>query len=406
MRVLHVLRAYKLPRAPETEYAGGLTCAALEIARAQACLGHDVTVACLSPQSWESEWKGVRLVGLRPARWARVRVPGGSADLTHHFPYMLYTHRHPFDVVHDHTSGYMRFLRARVRVLQMHADPFFPGSEAEGFDLKAEDFGAILRHTDICVGVSRFVAGEMERGLGYRRRVPVVYNGVHAELFSAERWQEARTELRQRLRLGSDGVAFLFAGAINWVKGVLPLAQAFVQLLSEAPAVHLIVAGSADFWGSALTEDHGRSTFARDVHELLAPAISAGRVHLLGTVPRREMPGVYAACDVVAVPSLWREAFGLVALEAMAGSRPVIASRVGGLAEVVSERAGLLVEPGNHGELAMAMRCLAENGPLREKLGHAGSQLAKDFSWEASALRLDDIYRSCLAGASVRDDRA
>jgi glycosyltransferase involved in cell wall biosynthesis len=79
-----------------------------------------------------------------------------------------------------------------------------------------------------------------------------------------------------------------------------------------------------------------------------------------------------AAADVVALPSL-QEGLGVAALEAMAAGRPVVGSRVGGLAEaVIHERTGLLVLPGDPHALALALARVARDAALRARLGAAG----------------------------------
>ena len=100
------------------------------------------------------------------------------------------------------------------------------------------------------------------------------------------------------------------------------------------------------------------------------------------------------------MPSL-RESFGIVALEAMAMKLPVIASRIGGLEEVVEhERTGLLVPPGDAAALAEAIRTLAENPEMRRNMGEAGRQrVAEKFSIESTIRRTEALYLECLEGS-------
>src|SRR6059036_62243 len=87
---------------------------------------------------------------------------------------------------------------------------------------------------------------------------------------------------------------------------------------------------------------------------------------------RRDVAACLAAADIIALPSL-QEGLGVAALEAMAASRPVVASRVGGLAEaVVQEETGLLVPPADPDALALALARLAREPGLRARLGAAG----------------------------------
>ena len=121
-------------------------------------------------------------------------------------------------------------------------------------------------------------------------------------------------------------------------------------------------------------------------------------VHFLGY--RRDVPDLLALMDIVVMPSL-RESFGIVALEAMAMKVPVIASRIGGLEEIIeNEKTGLLVPPGDAAALAEAIRTLADNPEMRRKMGEAGRQrVAERFSIESTIRRTEELYLECLEGA-------
>jgi glycosyltransferase involved in cell wall biosynthesis len=101
--------------------------------------------------------------------------------------------------------------------------------------------------------------------------------------------------------------------------------------------------------------------------------------------------------DMVVMPSL-RESFGLVALEAMAMNLPVIASRIGGLEEVVEHgRTGLLVAPGDAVVLADAIQRLTEDPGMRKEMGAAGRQRVESrFGLDSTIRRTEDLYLDLL----------
>ena len=108
---------------------------------------------------------------------------------------------------------------------------------------------------------------------------------------------------------------------------------------------------------------------------------------------------VVGACDALVLPS---EVEGLpyVILEAMALSKPVVATRVYGIPEAVRDgETGLLVAPRNVGELANALRTVVENGGLRERMGRAGrARFEESFTLERQLAEMSSLYRALAEG--------
>jgi glycosyltransferase involved in cell wall biosynthesis len=392
MNILHVLGDCTLPRRPDEEAASGLVRAVLEIARAQISRGHAVTVAVAGAEAWRSEWAGVCLLGLASAPWARGTIAMRALDFRQHLPYVLLTRRHTFDVVHGHLYSYLRFLRAKQRVAHFHGDPFWKGRDYEDLALRPTDFLTIGRHSQAQVAVSHFVAGKLRQGLDDHGNVHVVHNGVDWARFTPDCWEDERLQLRRAWGVPEDGVVFLFAGAIVPEKGVIHLARAFARLAAALPGAHLTLAGTSGLWGGPLSRNELQDEYEIEVQRALAGPLAEGRVHLLGKVAAARMAAVYRAADAVVVPSVWEEAFGLVALEALASERPVIATGTGGLVEAVSEHNSILVPPGDEAAIEAAMRALAESAALRERLVRGARAHVRRFSWDEAARRLDDIY--------------
>jgi len=117
--------------------------------------------------------------------------------------------------------------------------------------------------------------------------------------------------------------------------------------------------------------------------------IAGGKIRLTGWLGRDALAAHYAAADIAVVPSVCHESFGIVAVEAMAAGVPVVASRVGGLQEIVVHgRTGLLFERGNAADLAAALRVLLRDPALRKKLGQAGRRRFRErYTWDEVARR-------------------
>jgi glycosyltransferase involved in cell wall biosynthesis len=119
----------------------------------------------------------------------------------------------------------------------------------------------------------------------------------------------------------------------------------------------------------------------------------------LGFVPHHELAPLYERAAVVAVPS-HREGFGVACAEAMAHGRPVVASAVGGLLDlVVDGETGLLVPPRDVAALRAALERLLGDANLRRRLGDAGRERVREhFSWAPVTDRTVEAYEDALAG--------
>ncbi len=121
-------------------------------------------------------------------------------------------------------------------------------------------------------------------------------------------------------------------------------------------------------------------------------------VHALGSWPHDLAIEALRRSLFTIAPSIWPEPFGLVALEAAAAGKAVIASNIGGLIDiVVDERTGILVPPGDREALGGAIERLAGDPALRERLGAAAIERAAGFNPDVLVPRLEDGYRRALA---------
>lgn len=142
------------------------------------------------------------------------------------------------------------------------------------------------------------------------------------------------------------------------------------------PHVKLLIVGSPFF---ARTQ---QSVFQRKLEQ---QAKSLGdRVQFTGYIPNEDLPDYYRLADLCCVPTLVEEAAGLVAVEAMACGRPVLATRSGGMPEYLESSQAVLVERGDTvaDQLAWSIRMLYEHPALCAEMGAAGAERAKAFSVE------------------------
>lgn len=179
----------------------------------------------------------------------------------------------------------------------------------------------------------------------------------------------------------------LSVGRIDPRKGIATAIEALALLPAQAS---LRIVGPGD---------------ARHLAELERAAMRAGvaeRVHFDGPRARADLPQVYAESDVVVFPVDWREPWGLVPLEAMASSRPVVATGTGGSREYLSDGVNcLLFAPGDAAALAAALRTLASGPELRTRLCAAGLETARANTNEAFHARVEATLAAAAARASV-----
>ena len=136
-----------------------------------------------------------------------------------------------------------------------------------------------------------------------------------------------------------------------------------------------------------------RQDLSFEIHYTAAMNCEAAKPWLInrGWVTQDELPGLYREMDVVVVPSVWIEPFGITALEGMASGLPVVASKTGGLADtVIDKQTGFHFEPGNASELAGRLRELILDADLRRQMGAAGRQRIEEvYNWDTI---LDSMY--------------
>jgi glycosyltransferase involved in cell wall biosynthesis len=165
------------------------------------------------------------------------------------------------------------------------------------------------------------------------------------------------------------------------------------RLVEAVPNAHLVVVGE------------GSEAAALQAQAAALPAPSRGRVIFTGR--REDVAALTADLDVAVLPSL-REAQGISILEAMARGVPVVASRVGGIPEVITDGVdGLLVEPSSPEEIAAALTRLAREPELLARLGEAGRRtVAERFSIDAMVHRVEAVYEEELARAGISREGA
>jgi glycosyltransferase involved in cell wall biosynthesis len=211
---------------------------------------------------------------------------------------------------------------------------------------------------------------------------------------AAARFQN-RGEVRGELGLPDESILVGMVARLSIEKGQQELLEAMVPILRRQPAVHLVLAGQEYPAGNGLTD------------RLRSSARSAGigsQCHVLGG--REDVPRLLSSFDIFAHPSR-QEPCSLAVLEAMASGLPVVGLREGAMPEqIVEGMTGLLVAPGNCGELTAALDQLLANPRRRRTFGERAKELvAREFNPDAKARQFADLLAEA-AGLGLADLRA
>jgi glycosyltransferase involved in cell wall biosynthesis len=210
-----------------------------------------------------------------------------------------------------------------------------------------------------------------------RHKCAVVTNGIDVLEFSP--MLDRRVETRAAMAAG-DKFIWMTAGRLVPAKDLPNLLRAFKVVRTACPEAELWIAGE------------GNSTGVKRAEGFCVEGGSLDRVRWLGL--RRDLAALLDAADGFVLASAW-EGMPLVVGEAMAMEKPVVATDVGGVRELVG-KAGVIVPPGNSEALAAAMLALMRSGDEeRQKLGHsARTRIENYFSMDARADQWESLYRS------------
>jgi glycogen synthase len=309
------------------------------------------------------------------------------------------------DVVHCHT-WYTHLAGLLVQqaygvplVVTVHSlEPLRPWKREQlggGYDLSTWVERTALESADAVIAVSQGTRADVQRLYAVPdERLHVIHNGIDADFYRPD----PATDVLERYRIEPAAPYLLFVGRVTRQKGIVHLVRALREVDPGVGAV--LCAGQPD-----------TPEIAAEMEEAVAEA----RVHRPNLVwipemlSRPDVRQLYSHAALFVCPSVY-EPFGIINLEAMACERPVVASAVGGIPEVVVDgETGVLVpvafspddpmrpvDPAAfESDLASAINRLMADAPLRERMGRAGRARAVErFSWSAIAEETVGLYRS------------
>jgi glycosyltransferase involved in cell wall biosynthesis len=208
------------------------------------------------------------------------------------------------------------------------------------------------------------------------RKIEVIYNGEGKKNF---RFSETeKSEVKEKYSISNDKPVLLFVGRINDKrKGLDFLLKAFEIVLSKIDA-NLVVVGSGN----------------KEPYKRFSSSLGIGEnVIFTGYVDDLTLRKFYSICDIHVVPSRL-EGFGLTILDAMAAEKPIVATKVGAIPEIVKNREnGILVELNDINGMSNAICTFLQDEKLAETVGKRNANYVKEkFSWEKAAKETEQLY--------------
>lgn len=393
MRILHVVTAF--PRTPDDVITPWL----VELLRRLRARGHEVEVFTSAYRGGGNRaFEGIPVHRFRyfPARFEDLTHDEAVPDrLRRSFRYRLAVpaylacgmaaiwrlcRERPYHVIHVHWAmphilfGWAAQAACRVRLVVT-----FYGVELRWTKHALGPLRWLLvraaRRADAAVAISRDTAEEVRRLAGVTPAVIPYGVGLSPQTAAGPTAADGRFTV-------------LFVGRLVERKGVRVLLDALAQP-GALQACRAVIVGDGPERGDL---------------EAYAAALGVGeRVSFRGRISAAELAQAYATAQAFVLPAVLdqrgdTEGLGVVLLEAMSYGVPVVASRIGGITDIVEDgNTGLLVAPGDARQLAAAVQRLAEDVTLARRLGEAGRRLVQErFSWEALAARWEEVYRQVV----------
>lgn len=353
---------------------GGVQRLTVDFANALNKKEFDVTIGTLfsRPDSFfyqENIKKGIRFIPFSFSSWH---------DIRSFFVFYIWLRREKFDIVFTQlfmadAIGRVGAFFARVPVIVTEIQNIIPH-----LSKKYILIDRLLRHiTDVCISTTSAVTSYAEDVIGFpsKKIVLVPTNAVDEQRFAVK---SSRATIRQALGVPREAKIILNIGRLVEQKGQRMLINAMPAILKVEPNAHLLIAGSGKL--------------ENEFMQLIKTLGLEDHIQLLGN--RRDTPELLMSSDVFAFPSMW-EGQGLILFEAFFSKIPIIASRIGGIPDVIQDgETGLLIEVGDSDALVAGIIRILEDGKLRKHMTTEALRRYGDRTITQSVHKLEAVFKS------------
>lgn len=233
------------------------------------------------------------------------------------------------DVIHKHSKSLM--LSDKKVILHLHNDL--------NSTSKTIQMAQAFKNNKACVlSVSHYIQRSIETKVNYPEQLShILYNCI--DYNKVKHYENAHCDLlRIKLNLKEDDFVLLFIGRLNAEKGIYELADAFSRI--NNPKIKLVICGGT--WGAEYKE----SRFTKQIYSKLDKQLK--NTYFEGYITPDKLLEYYKLADVVVIPSITQESFGMVMLESALFGKPIIATRSGGMPEILSNKSVMYIDLDNN----------------------------------------------------------
>jgi glycosyltransferase involved in cell wall biosynthesis len=311
-------------------------------------------------------------------------------DLKAFISIFLLLRRSKPDIVHTHTSkagilGRLAAWLARVPTIihTPHGHVFYGhfGRLLSRIFLQMEKLLGKITHHHIALTPEEG-NDYLNLGVAKSKNISVIHSGVDLNCF--KRSATESNPKRNELGISADSLVVGYVGWLIPIKGVTYLVDAMAEVVQLHPNSLLVLVGKGDEKGEEEIK----------LRERVASLGLTDRVRFLGWRP--DVNEIMGCFDIFVLPSL-NEGMGRVLVEAMSAGLPIVASRVGGIPDLVKHgENGLLVPPANAGALEQAISDLLSDKSRRKHMGETGKKMCRPYSVEAMVDKIDNLYSKLL----------
>ena len=309
-------------------------------------------------------------LGIRYEIWGKRHEPNGILRyLADVFRAVMLFRKNHVDLFHINDESYWR--PAEIVAARLLRIPI-----VTHYHVVTSNPGPYIKYSATIAAVSEFTA-KNSGPPGVPKAV--IHNSVHLERFDQAK------DIRTELNLAPEDVVVSFVGQIREIKGI----DLFIKMARAIPHEH------AKFLIVGECRDPRRFEGSYTVERLQAEIGGDSRIRYVGY--RSDVQNIYRSSDIIVMPSRWGEPFGLINIEAGAARKPMIATRDGGITEIIRHgENGFLINKEDLAALIGYTKQLIENEPLRKQMGERARQIVEQEFTDQPVRKLEALYDALI----------